>query len=126
MRWILDDTPFEFLASAVDPQDTAHWQSDVLLVAGTTAAAASPGRQALLDVRVDGKPVVAVFEVRIGAGGPAGQVLNELRPGPRSTTNLAEHESIAWAQVHGLDAVFVGAGWPIRSTSGWIFDSGAG
>jgi hypothetical protein len=33
--------------------------------------------------------------------------LIELHPDPASTTDLAEHESIAWALVHGPDAVFV-------------------
>ena len=134
MRWILDDGPFEHLARIVEDEDTTLWQADILLVAATTAAAAAPTRQALLDLRVDGKPVVATFEICLGSGDPAEKVLIELRPDTTSTVDLAEHESIAWAQVHGLDTVFVCAdrrvqrspllpsweesGWPTHSMSG--------
>ncbi len=107
MRWILDDGPFGHLAGTVDPKDTAHWQADVLLIAGTTAAAATPISQALLDVRIGDEALVATFEIRLGSGDPAEQAFMELHPDPTSPNDLAEHESIAWAQVHGLDAVFV-------------------
>jgi len=107
LRWILDDGPFGHLAKAIDPEDTNHWQADALLVAGATAAVATPTSKALLEVRVDAKPIVATFEIRLGSGDPAEQVLIELRPDTMSTADLAEHESIAWAQVHGLDAIFV-------------------
>lgn len=107
MRWILDDGPFGHLATVIDPQEKTHWQADVLLVAGTTAAAASVTSKALLNLRVGEEPLVAVFEIRVGSNDPAEQVLIELHPDTSSTTNLAEYESIAWAQEHGLDAVFV-------------------
>ncbi len=107
MRWILDDGPFGHLASTVGPDVTARWQADVLLVAGSTAASASRVSQVLLDQRVGDEPVVGTFEIRFGAGDLAEQVLIELRCDASSTADLAEHESIAWAQVHGLDAVFV-------------------
>ena len=107
MRWILDDGPFGHLAGTVDPEDATLWQPDVLLVAGTTAAAATPISQALLDVRVAERAVVDTFEIRLGSGDPAEQTLIELHPDPASRNNKAEHECIAWAQVHGLDAVFV-------------------
>ncbi len=124
MRWILDDGPFGHLAGAVDPQDATHWQPDVLLVAGTTAAAATPISQALLDVRVGGKAVVGTFEVRLGSGDLAEQTFNEFHPDPTSPTNKAEHESIAWAQVHGLDAVFVCAG--LRASINALAELGRG
>lgn len=107
MRWILDDGPLGHLAKIVDPATLAHWQAGVLLVAGTTAAAASAIDRSLLEHRVDDQPTVDTFEIRIGSSDPAEQVLKALHRDATTTTNLAEHESIAWAQVHGLDAVFV-------------------
>lgn len=107
MRWILDDGPFGHLATVVKQEDTTHWQPDVLLIAGTTAAAVTPISQALLETRAGDQPIVATFEIQLGGIDPAEQVLIELHPDTSSTADLAEHESLAWAQVHGLDAVFV-------------------
>lgn len=107
VRWILDDGPFGYLAKVIDPRDNAHWQADVLLVAGKTAADASPTSQSLLDLRVGDEPLVAAFEIRLGSNDPAEQVLIELHPDTGSTANLAEYECIAWALEHGSDAVFV-------------------
>jgi len=109
LRWILDDGPFGQLAGTVDPENAAHWQAGVLLVAEASSAAAmqAPDRRALLDVRVGDESIVATFGIRLGADDPAEEVLIDLRPDAESSADLAEHESIAWAQVHGLDAVFV-------------------
>ncbi len=107
MRWILDDGPFGQLAAIADPEAATHWQAGLLLVASATGEAATPDRQALLDLRAGDEPIVATFAIRLGSDDPAEQVLIELRPDATSTADLAEHESIAWAQVHGPDAVFV-------------------
>ena len=107
MRWILDDGPFGHLAKVVQHQGTAGWEGGALLVAATTAALATPPSQALLDLRAGDQPLIATFEIRLGANDPAEQVLIDLHPDSTATSDLAEHESIAWAQVHGLDAVFV-------------------
>jgi len=107
VRWILDDGPFGHLAKVVENEETSRWQAGALLVAGTTAALSTPPSQALLDLRSGGRPIVETFEIRIGSDDPPEQVLIELHPATTSTSDLAEHESIAWAQVHGIDAVFV-------------------
>lgn len=109
MRWILDDGPFGHLASIVEPEQACGWEAGVLVVAGATADAASPRSRSLLESRRGDQPVIGTFEILLGAGDPVEHVLGELHPDVSSTTNLAEHESIAWAQVHGLDAVFVSA-----------------
>ena len=43
----------------------------------------------------------------IGGEDPAAEVFFQLHEDPAATTDRAEHESIAWAQVHGEDTVFV-------------------
>lgn len=57
----------------------------------------------------DGQRVVDVFEVLIGGDDAAGLVLQDLHGEERTSTNLAEREAIAWASVHGKDAVLVTA-----------------
>lgn len=109
MRWILDDGPFGHLAAVVELDRVSEWELGVLVVAEATADAASPRSRALLEARRAAQPVIATFKILLGAGDPAEVVLGELHPDVSSTTNLAEHESIAWALAHGSDTVFVSA-----------------
>lgn len=105
MRWILDDGPFGHLA-AIQPQKKELWEPGVLLVAGTTADAASKLSRELFEGSRIGR-----FDVKIGAEDPAEEVFAELHPDPSSPSNRAEHESIAWALVHGADAAYVFVGY---------------
>lgn len=107
MHWILDDGPFGHLAKVCSRYGVVHWESRRLWVANTTAMAASPPSRQLLAAEVDNDPLVSTFEISLGAGDPAEQVLVDLHPDISSTTDLAEHESIAWALVHDPEAVFV-------------------
>lgn len=105
VRWILDDGPFGHLAS-IQPRKKELWEPGVLLVAGSTADAASTLSQKLFEGARVGR-----FDVKIGAEDPAEEVFAELHPDPSSTSNRAEHESIAWALVHGANAVYVFVGY---------------
>ena len=115
MRWILDDGPFAELAEVSGRSDqcdfTGYTNSDIL-ISSTTAhsARSSTYRERLLELyRSDGKRLVEVFEVLFGGDDPAERVLQDLHGEERTPTNLAEREAIAWALVHGKDAVFVTA-----------------
>ena len=113
VRWVLDDGPFNALADAVERYgdcDLRRCPRNRLLVASATshAAISSSSRQRLLELaHADGKPVVDVIEVLIGGEDPAGAVLQALHGEERTSTNLAEREAVAWASVHGDDAVLV-------------------
>ena len=110
VRWILDDGPFGYLAQLSDLAVLTSCEPSELLVAGTTARAAADDRRrtALLELtRTDGSAVIAVVGVRLGIDDPAARILADLHPDEAATLNLAEHESIAWAAVHGRDAILV-------------------
>jgi len=112
VRWILDDTPFEHLARLENLDFLSSCLADELLICSTTAAdAAQDGsgrRQALLArTRPDGVPIITVVRVVLGSDDPAAEVFSQLGPDETATVDLAEHESIAWAAVHGADAVLV-------------------
>ena len=111
VRFILDDGPLDHLAGELDPSQLASWASGALLVASTIGRQArqhSPLRLDLLEARNDaGEDVFEVFTVLLEGDDSAGEILLDLHGQSRSTTNLAEREAIAWALVHGRDAIFV-------------------
>lgn len=115
MRWILDDGPFGELAEVSgrsDRCDLSSYTTSHILIPSATAnsARSSTYRRGLLELyRSDGKRLVEVFEVLIGGDDPAERVLQDLHGEERTQTDLAEREAIAWALVHGKDAVFVTA-----------------
>jgi len=113
VRWILDDGPFGHLAS-IKPGLTSSWQAGVLLVAETTAQSMRSAKQsvrelsdALLGLGSTSAPTIGRFEVQYQPGNEAWEAFLGLHSVPGAAANLAEHESIAWAQTIGLDAVFV-------------------
>ena len=112
VRWILDDGPLGYLAQLPNPAVLASCEPGELLVSSTTAHLAakdrSGRRQAVVALtHADGLPVIAVVTVTLGVDEPAAKMLADLHPDESATLNLAEHESIAWAAMHGRDAVFV-------------------
>jgi len=52
-----------------------------------------------------GQAVLETFEVRLGGDDPAANIFLELHPDETTTKSRAEHEAIAWALVHGGEAV---------------------
>lgn len=109
MRWILDDGPFDVLAS-VQPEGLIRYPPRYLVIAQSTALAAkqSEGRTRLLGLRnPDGGSLIDVFEVIVSGSDPAGTVFLALHPDETSSLDRAECEAIAWALTRSDDAVFV-------------------
>lgn len=110
MRWILDDGPFDTLANLVEPSNLGAYPAGRLLVAPATARASqrSAARARFLDSdNPEDPPVIEAFDLLIGSDDPAAAIFLELHGEEATATDQAERESIAWALVHGDDAVFV-------------------
>jgi hypothetical protein len=107
--WILDDRPFGLLAQVVDEQRVSGWPGLLLLVADATVRALdsdrSLRRRSLYGCSDEASPFRR-FAVAIDD--PAADVLyKHLRKGHIDDGSLAEHEAVAWALVHEVEAVFV-------------------
>lgn len=110
IRWILDDGPFDALASLVEPSSLALYTSGRLIVAPTTARETrhSRSRARFLEARTsDGRSVVEAFDFLVGGDDAAGEIFLALHGEEETVTNRAERESIAWALAHAEDAVLV-------------------
>ncbi len=111
IRWILDDGPFDDLATT-KPANLGTYSTGLLLIAPTTEreASRSSARKRLLEAeRSGGEQVFQVFDVLLAEGDPVGETFLELHGGERTPTNRAEMEAIAWALHEARDAVFVTA-----------------
>lgn len=114
MRWILDDGPLGHLVS-IEPSLLDHWASGVLLTSETSARAflrrstlrIQALSSSLLATRPGSLPaLVERFSVQVEDD--AWPCFLELHGDPDISSNLAEHECIAWAQMHGgPDTAFV-------------------
>lgn len=115
-RWIVDDGPLDVLVRAVSPAELATWPPGELVVMSKTAqdawqprkpSAAADRRREFLDVHAaDGTAVIEVVPVPMGSD-VASMVWEHLRRDCDGTSNLAEHEAIAWAYTRAPDAVLV-------------------
>jgi len=101
--WIIDDGPFDLLAKVVDVNGLDAWPLGQFLVAQATADAAVERRKALLDAHPT--PFVP-FNV-LDSSRAVEILFLHLRQPSKSTANLAEHESIAWAIAERPDSIFV-------------------
>lgn len=107
MIWLLDDGPFDQICRVPLRQRSNPTHELRLLVTSTTAASAEQS-----DMRktwLQQCDFAGTVRVLIGSDDPAAQILLELHGEEKTTTNQAEREAIAWALVHGQDAVFVTA-----------------
>lgn len=110
MRWILDDGPFDTLASLVEPSSLGAYPPGRLLVAPATArdSRGSAARARFLDAgNPKDPPVVEAFDLLIGGDDSAAEIFLELHGEEATASNQAERESIAWALAHGEDTVLV-------------------
>jgi len=110
VRWILDDGPFDALASLVEPSSLALYTSGRLIVAPTTARETrrSSSRARFLEATTqDGRSLVEVFDLLVEGDDAAGNIFLELHGEEKTTNDRAERESIAWALAHAKDAILV-------------------
>lgn len=114
VRWILDDGPLGHLVS-IRPTLSQTWEAGVLLVSETTAQAmlqkATPRIQEwssqLLEPQSASRPP-AIQRFAVDLEDVAWPCFREIHGDSMRSTNMAEHESIAWAQIHGgPDTAFV-------------------
>jgi hypothetical protein len=115
VRWILDDGPLGHLVS-IEPALLDSWTSGVLLVSETSARAmlgrSTPRIHELSSRLLEPRPgslAPLVGRFSVDSEDAAWPCFLELRGDSlASSSDLAEHECIAWAQVHGgVDTAFV-------------------
>lgn len=105
MIWLLDDMVLDHLSRVTLSQEAGTPPEVRLLITSTTAASAEQSE--MRKNWLQECDFAETIRVLLGNDDPAAQILVELHGEEKTTINQAEREAIAWALVHGQDAVFV-------------------